>query len=78
MPHINYKRNETRTFVVRHEPYCTVSGRLRFYKHRHDSLAAYRQAANRKERRAVKCAIRSGVDGAGEVKVKKHIIADVY
>ena len=78
MPHINYKRNETRTFVVRHEPYCTVSGRLRFYKHRHDSLAVYRRAANRKERRRVKRAIRSGVDGAGEVKVKKHIIADVY
>ena len=78
MPHINYKRNETRTFVVRHEPYCTVSGVLRFYKHRHDSLAVYRQAANRKERRRVKQAIKNGVEGAGEVKVKKRIIADVY
>lgn len=60
MPHINYKRGESRTFIVRHEPYCTVSGRLRYYKHRHDSLSGYRTRRARDLRRVVKAWLSRG------------------
>ena len=79
MPHINYKRGESRTFVVRHEPYCTVSGRLRYYKHRHDSLESYRTHRARHLRRVVKEWLERGdFDGEPMPRQKKDVFWNAY